>query len=165
MRADASSDASGRSASTRFTTIADTRRSASASAPTNSRACAIRLDSAVVTMTIAVSGARSLSWARAARAEKPSYIPSKLRTKDCTSLSRFSPVTRSNAASTVRAAISTIRNWLRNSPDGARVEQFEQAPRRVEEVDRLGRGRSVEHNQVGGGIRRQLEQFFHRHVI
>ena len=49
--------------------------------------------------------------------------------------------------------------------DGTRVEQLEQAARRIEEVDRLGRRRSVEDQQVGGRIGGQLEQLFHRHVI
>ena len=54
----------------------------------NSRACVIRAASAVVTITRMVSPDRSNSPAFCARSAKPAYIPPKLSTNPCTSLSR-----------------------------------------------------------------------------
>ena len=152
MRADASSAASGSSASTRFTTIAETRRPASSSAPINSRACAIRLDSAVVTITIAVSGRAQLVL-RARGASGEAFVHAVETADERLHVaqqiqSRHAIERRQHCA---RRDIHHAKLALEQSggraeqADGARVEQFEQAPRRVEEVDRLGRGRSVEH--------------------
>src|SRR5262249_57000268 len=54
---------------------------------------------------------------------------------------------------------------LQEPAERARVEEAQEPIRRLQEVERVAGGRSVEDDEVEALVRRELEQLLHRHVL
>ena len=55
--------------------------------------------------------------------------------------------------------------WAHEDLEGASLDELHQAAWRFEEVERVAAWRGVEHQQVVAGLRMELEQLLHRHVL
>ena len=116
---------------------------------------------------------RSSSWTRAARSLKPSYMPSKARKNSERSCRNCRP---SDAVGELQGDGAGPRGHLQRQAAGhevglqepaqhAGVEEAQQAVGRLQEVERVARGRRVQDHEVEALVRRQLEQLLHGHVL
>ena len=105
-----------------------------------------------VTIRNVVPGSASSAPTRSARAAKPSIMPPSERKKTDRSSSRSTPVTRRSSPKATPVPRPMMRpprpGGAEEDLDRAALEEAGQPRRRVEEVERVARGRRVEHEQV-----------------